>query len=134
MDTNKDLRWKQRFQNFEKAFLQLSDAVDKIEKLDTLSKEGLIQRFEYTLELSWKTLKDYLESKEVIAKFPKDVIKQSFQADLIDNGEIWMNMLEKRNLLTHTYDEKIFITAINAINNLYFDQIKKLYQYLKNEY
>lgn len=134
MDTNKDLRWKQRFQNFEKAFLQLSDAVDKIEKLDTLSKEGLIQRFEYTLELSWKTLKDYLESKEVIAKFPKDVIKQSFQADLIDNGEIWMNMLEKRNILTHTYDEKIFITAINAINNLYFDQIKKLYQYLKNEY
>jgi nucleotidyltransferase substrate binding protein (TIGR01987 family) len=134
MDTNKDLRWKQRFQNFEKAFLLLSDAVDKIEKLDTLSKEGLIQRFEYTLELSWKTLKDYLESKEVIAKFPKDVIKQSFQADLIDNGEIWMNMLEKRNLLTHTYDEKIFITAINAINNLYFDQIKKLYQYLKNEY
>jgi nucleotidyltransferase substrate binding protein (TIGR01987 family) len=133
MDNLKEIRWRQRFQNFEKAFLNLQFAVEAIATLDKLSREGLIQRFEYTFELSWKTLKDYLEAKELIANFPKDVIKLAFQADLINNGEIWMQMLEKRNLLTHTYDEIIFNNAIDEITRLYFDEIKKLYILLKNE-
>ena len=72
----KEIRWKQRFQNFEKAFLQFDEAVSTIDELSVLEKEGLIQRFEYTFELAWKTLKDYLESQEVEAKFPREVIKK----------------------------------------------------------
>ncbi len=130
---HKETRWKQRFSNFEMAFLRLQEAVEDFENLNRLSKEGLIQRFEYTLELAWKTLKDYLESKEEIAKFPKDVVKKSFQANLIEDGEVWMEMLEKRNLLSHTYEEGIFNQVLIEITGTYFQQIKKLYDFLKNE-
>ncbi len=133
MENKKEIRWKQRFQNFEKAFLQFQKAVNSFENLDDLSKEGLIQRFEYTLELAWKTLKDYLENEEIIAKSPKDTIKNAFQIDIIDNGELWMLMLKDRNLMAHTYDEDNFNTALKNITNLYFDEIKKLYKFLKNE-
>jgi nucleotidyltransferase substrate binding protein (TIGR01987 family) len=130
---HKDIRWKQRFSNFEQAYMRLKEAVEDFDTLNRLAKEGLIQRFEYTLELAWKTLKDYLESKEEIAKFPKDVIKKAFRADLIDDGETWMEMLEKRNLLSHTYEEQIFNEVLAEITGPYFIQINKLYDLLKNE-
>ena len=64
----KSIRWRQRFVNFEKAYQKLREPIIDFEKLNRLEKEGLIQRFEYTFELAWKTLKDYLESQEVIVK------------------------------------------------------------------
>lgn len=133
MDTKKEIRWQQRFANFEKAFLQLQSAVKSIDSLDDLSKEGLIQRYEYTLELAWKTLKNFLESKAVVARFPKDVIRHAFQTELIEDGELWMEMLKQRNLLSHTYDEEIFKAAIESIVNTYFYEIEKLYVLLKDE-
>ncbi len=133
MTDNKEIRWKQRFINFNKAFIQLNNAIDIVSQIDDLAKEGLIQRFEYTLELAWKTLKDFLESKGVIAKFPNDVIRQAFQAELISNGELWLEMLQERNLLSHTYDEEIFRYSIEKIVNSYFSEIEKLHFYLKNE-
>jgi nucleotidyltransferase substrate binding protein (TIGR01987 family) len=130
---NKDIRWKQRFNNFEKAFKQLSEAHERLNQLDDLAKEGFIQRFEYTLELAWKTLKDYLEDQGFMVKFPREVIKQAFQVELIDDGEIWMKMLKKRNLLAHTYNESLFYEALKDIKNEYYPEIKKLYILLKNE-
>lgn len=129
----KEIRWKQRFENFKIAFKRLSEAVNNINNLDDLSKEGLIQRFEYTFELAWKTLKDYLEYKGEIAKFPRDVLKKAFQTELIDNGEIWFEMLDKRNLIAHIYDEDIFNTVINLIRSSYYKEIYKLYNFLLNE-
>lgn len=129
----KEIRWEQRFENFEKAFLQLKNAIARFDSLDDLSKEGLIQRFEYTFELAWKTLKDYLESKGVIAKFPREVIKNAFQTNLINNGEIWIDMLEKRNLPAHTYDKKNFDEALNTILKSYYTEILNLYNLLKSE-
>ncbi len=126
MESKKSIRWKQRFKNFEKA-------INSFEDLDNLSKDGLIQRFEYTLELAWKTLKDYLEAEEVIAKTPKSTIKHAFQIDIINNGELWINMLEDRNLMAHTYNETNFNIALNNIHNKYFFEIKELYTFLKNE-
>lgn len=125
------LRWKQRSQNFEKAFIRLKEAVINADNLSDLEKEGLVQRFEYTLELAWKTLKDYLSFQGVDAKFPREVIKESFAADLIEDGEIWMDMLEKRNLMSHTYEESIFLETVDNIKTIYFDEILKLYNYLK---
>lgn len=123
---NKDIRWKQRFENFEKAFIQLKDAVSRYESLDDLSKEGLIQRFEYTFELAWKTLKDYLEANGVISRFPREVLKNSFQAELLNNGEIWIDMLEKRNLLAHTYNEENFNNALDTILKSYYPEMQEL--------
>ena len=129
----KEIRWRQRFQNYEKAFIQLSDAVSQLDQLSTLEKEGLVQRFEYTFELGWKTLKDFLESKNVEVKFTRDVIKGSFKTELLDDGEIWLEMLEKRNLMAHTYDEVIFRSVLNDIESRYFDQLKKIYVLFKSQ-
>ncbi len=133
MNKNTDIRWKQRFQNFEKAFAQLKSAVTQLENLSDLEKEGMIQRFEYTFELAWKTLKDYLEEKNVDAKFPREVIKQSFKYEIINKGDIWLEMLEQRNLMAHTYEEKIFKNVVNKISQEYFAEISQVYQYLKDK-
>lgn len=128
---NKEIRWKQRFENLLRAYNQFKSAVDVFDSLSTLEKEGLIQRFEYTLELSWKTIKDYLESEEVIASFPKEVIKSAFHYEIIDDGEVWLEMLQSRNLMSHTYDEKRFNIAVNKIKNEYFSAIKQLVEFLE---
>lgn len=127
MVQQKEIRWRQRFQNFEKAFNQLKSAVELYPDLSDLEKEGLIQRFEYTFELAWKVLKDYLQGKNVDAKFPRDVIKQSFHYELIAEGEVWMDMLEKRNLIAHTYNEENFKLAVATITSSYFDVLDQLY-------
>jgi nucleotidyltransferase substrate binding protein (TIGR01987 family) len=132
-DNYKEIRWKQRFQNLDKAFKQLKDAVSRHKELDDLSLEGLIQRFEYTFELSWKTLKDFLESKGENVRFTRDVIKKSFQLDIIDDGEVWLEMLEKRNIMAHTYNEKAFKESINQIVNKYYFEIEKLVLFLEKE-
>lgn len=123
----KENRWRQRFHSFEKAFKQFYTALMDFEKLNILEKEGLIQRFEYTFELAWKTLKDYLEYQEVAVSFPREVIKAAFHHGLIEDGETWMDMLEKRNLLAHTYEEKHFQTAVLLVKDHYYKAIAQVY-------
>ena len=127
----KDIRWKQRFQNFEKAYLFLQQAVMK-QTLDDLQAAGLIQSFEFTFELAWKTLKDYLEAMGLPLRFPREVIKQAFQTELIKEGALWLEMLEKRNELTHTYDEIQTKKALATIRHRYFPAIQQVYETLKN--
>jgi len=81
----------------------LKSAVDLASKreLSELEEQGLIQAFEFTFELAWKTVKDYLEHQQVEVKFPRDVIKTGFQYQLLDEGDIWMDMLENTNLVDH---------------------------------
>lgn len=126
----KEIRWRQRFQNFKKAYSQFHSAVIIIDELSDLEKEGVIQRFEYTFELAWKTLKDYMESQEVEAGFPREVIKKAFHYGLIEDGEIWMDMLEKRNLMAHTYNEERFKLALKKIQESYYDAITQVYHLL----
>ncbi len=121
-----DIRWKQRFENFEKAYIQLLDAMERFDTLDDLGKEGLVQRFEYTFELAWKTLKDFLESKGEEVKFSRDVLKRAFQTEIIKNGEVWLDMLQKRNLMAHTYNENHFQEVVQAIVKQYFTEIQNL--------
>ncbi len=126
---NKEIRWRQRFSNFNKAFLKLQEAANLNEsEISDLEQEGLIQRFEYTFELSWKLLKDYLESKAVIERFPRDVIKEAVAGGILEDGEVWMEMLEKRNLLAHTYNESNFKKSVNLIRSSYFHAIRKLWE------
>jgi nucleotidyltransferase substrate binding protein (TIGR01987 family) len=130
---HKETRWKQRFSNFMKAYRQLEKANKGFAKLSVLEKEGMIQRFEYTFELAWKTLKDYLESRGVQVQFPRDIIKEAFSAGIIHDGDIWMDMLDNRNLMSHTYQEEIFREVIDNVHLKYFPAITRLIDYLEKE-
>jgi len=130
MNNPKDMRWKQRFHEFQKAFDQLSKALD-IETPDEVYRAGIIQFFEMTLELGWKTLKDYLESQEFDVKTPRETIQIAFQNGIIDNGHVWIDALQKRNLMAHTYDENRAREAEHLIRSMYFQELKKLIDYLQ---
>lgn len=124
-----DIRWVQRFSNFSKAFLQLENAVHLANerKLSDLEEQGLIQAFEYTHELAWKTLKDFLNDQgnnEIYGS--KDATRQAFKYELIIDGEIWMDMIKSRNNSSHTYNEAIAEEIINSIINDYFFEFQKL--------
>lgn len=126
-----DIRWIQRFENFEKAWLLLSESAVK-SSYTKLEKGGLVQFFEFTFELSWKTMKDYMEGEGVDAKFPRQVIKEAFHKHIITNGDVWMDMLDKRNLMTHTYDETKADQAVELIKTYYVPAIAEVYQYFKS--
>lgn len=124
MTEQEDIRWQQRFENYQKALQQLTIAV-KQEKYNELEEEGLIQRFEYCFELAWKTLQDLLEYKGYLdIRGARPVLEQSFQDGYISKGEEWLKMLKNRNLSTHTYNKKIAAELIKTIKNKYF----KLFQ------
>ena len=116
-------RWIYRFDNFKRAFLLLREAIEIMEtrELTQLEKEGVIQRFEYTWELTWKMLKDYLEHAGVIlpAVTPAATIKAAVAARLIGDGERWMNALDARNKMSHTYNLKTFEKIIADIRSDY---------------
>lgn len=129
---NKTIRWKQRFQNLEQAFAQLQKGLAILIPND-IEKQGIIQSFEFTFELAWKTLKDYLESQSVPAQFPRDTIKEAFHYQIIADGDVWMDMLEKRNLMAHTYDEPAANEAIRKISGAYFKALQQLVTTLKGK-
>lgn len=126
----KDTRWRQRFENFEKAYLLLASTIE-IESPSVVERGGLVQFFEVTFELSWKLLKDYLESQDVNPKFPRDTIKEAFRYELIKDGDAWMNMLNDRNLTVHTYNETKAIEIETKIRSIFFPAIQQLYILLK---
>jgi nucleotidyltransferase substrate binding protein (TIGR01987 family) len=128
----KELRWRQRYQNLRRAY-SLYDEGARAARLNRLEKEGLIQRFEYTFELSWKTMKDYLEGKGIDAAYPRDVIRSAFAFGLIGQGEVWIEMLERRNLLSHTYDEKSFEAAFDLVRGSFHESISELMRKLEKE-
>lgn len=78
----------------------------RIVKPTRTEEAGIIQTFEFTFELGWETLKDLLEAEGYAPKTPRETIKQAFQISFITNGEMWLDALEKRNVLSHAYDEK----------------------------
>jgi len=132
----KDIRWEQRFSNYRKALTKLGEAVEiwQQHELSELEKEGLIQRFEYTYELAWKTLQDLLKFKgyQDIAG-PVPVISQAFQDGYIEDGPLWMQMKKARDLSSHTYDEGTAEgIAINIVSS-YFQDFKALEKRLEKE-
>lgn len=132
MDQLKDVRWKQRFINFEKSYNLLNQYINQPIETD-LERAGIIQFFEISFELSWKLMKDYLEAQELSVKSPRETIKQAYQIGLIDDGHIWIDALSDRNLTVHTYDEKMAKKLVNDIAKVYFPELKKLYDKLVKE-
>jgi nucleotidyltransferase substrate binding protein (TIGR01987 family) len=120
---NVDVRWKQQFVNFKKALAQLEDAVilSKQRELSRLEKQGVIQAFEFTHELAWNVLKDYLEDQgEQNIRGSKDVTRYAFKVSLITDGELWMAMIQSRNASSHMYDEEVSATLFTTIVDNYY--------------
>jgi nucleotidyltransferase substrate binding protein (TIGR01987 family) len=107
---NQDIRWIQRFQNYRQALARLSEAVvlSRQRALSELEEQGLIQAFEFTHELAWNVLKDYLEAQGFVELIgSKNATRQAFKNGLLEDGEAWMDMIKARNLTSHTYQDKI---------------------------
>jgi nucleotidyltransferase substrate binding protein (TIGR01987 family) len=118
-----DVRWKQRLQNYSAALRQLSKAVAlrQTRDLSELEQQGLIQAFEFTHEMAWKVMKDYLRSlgnTQILAS--RDSTRAAFAAELIVDGEGWMAMIEGRNLSVHTYNLDIANTLTQDVVERYF--------------
>ena len=97
---------------------------------------GLVQRFEYTLELAWKTLKDRLESDGAKIKpivTPRNVIRAAYESGLIDDGRAWMDMLEDRNRMSHEYDREAFKEIAYNIHRWHLGVFAKLRELLAEE-
>lgn len=120
---NTDIRWKQRLENFKKAVAQLEEFVQQ-PVLNKFERQGLIQCFEYSFELGWKTLKDYLENGGQDVATPRAAIQLAFQAGLIGDGHSWIDALQKRNFLAHSYNEQYALQAENLIRKTYAKMLK----------
>jgi len=148
-----DIRWKQRFENYQKALYKLNQAVQKIAVdfkadeagnissdafLDDIIKEGLIQRFEYTHELAWNVMRDFLVLAGNANIFgSKDATREAFSAGLITHGEQWMEMINSRNKTSHTYNEEtadeIFVKITRAYIGLFLEFEQKMQLYYHSE-
>lgn len=147
----KDIRWEQRFRNFNKALKKLSDAVDFIKNnfslendksdevalhviLDEIVKEGLIQRFEYTHELAWNVMKDYAHyqgNTEVAGS--RDATREAFQLQLIPDGKLWMDMIGSRNKTSHTYNEETAEEIYGKILRSYYPALVEFQSTMENK-
>lgn len=123
-------RWRQRLATFGKALARMDEVVTlwHSRKLSDLERDGMIQRFEYTQELAWKLLKNYIEYQgEAQLGGSRDTIRQAFRLGLIENSEPWFDMLESRNLTSHVYDEETEMTVIERIVDTYYPILSLLH-------
>jgi nucleotidyltransferase substrate binding protein (TIGR01987 family) len=122
---DEDIRWKQRFQNYQKALGTMKNAVELAasRELSDLEKQGVIQGFEFTFELAWNVMKDFLEEQgitDIIGS--KNAVRHAFNKGLIEDGQVWMKMIEDRDLASHVYDDKTAENLFTKIVNTYFYQ------------
>ena len=125
-------RWYSRFDNFQRAFILLRQAHEQGEPLTQLEMEGFIRRFRYTMNLAWKTMKDYLESENVVLDqvSPRTVIRQAFEAGIVQQGETLQKALDACNRMSHTYSFETFKRVIADIRSDYLDAFEELHEFL----
>lgn len=120
MSEQQDIRWQQRFSNYQKALAQMAEFFDP-PQLNRREEQGLVKAFEYTYELAWNTLKDFLEYQgvgEIVGS--RDAFRTAFTAGLVTDGHVWMRMIESRNKTTHTYNEQTAQEIVEAVRAEYF--------------
>jgi nucleotidyltransferase substrate binding protein (TIGR01987 family) len=130
-----DIRWKQRFDNYKRALHQLTLAVQLMRQrpLSDLERQGVIQAFEFTHELAWNVLKDYLELEGIQGLVgSRSTLREAFKRGLVTDGEAWMDMIEKRNLSSHTYNENVAELLVAAIGEHYYSAFIALQERFEN--
>ena len=127
-----DIRWKQRFDNLQRAYKRLCSMLELMRQDpdSDVIRMAVIKSYEFTFELSWKTLKDYLAYNGIDARLPREVIKQAFATGLLVDGELWIAMLEERNLMAHTYDDARAKVAVEQIKDRYLNGLSQLQELL----
>lgn len=133
-DTGEDMtkKWQNKFENFGEALERLEESLDQGE-WNQLEKDGVIQRFEFTYELAWKTLQDYFDEQgQTDIKGPKKVIQQAFQDGLIVD-EAWSDLIVDRNTMSHQYDGNASETIFEKIKDKYFQLLCDLYNRMESE-
>lgn len=140
MKDTENIRWKQRFQNFEKALIVFKERCLDVEEHPEGSKYydafqmALVQAFEILIELSWKVLKDYLESEGYTeVQTGKRAFRQAFQDGIIENGEVWLKALEVRNLTSHVYDVSLLGELNDFVIESFLPEVEKLNDTLRAE-
>lgn len=134
-DNNKDIRWIQRFDNYQRALHALEEAVElsRQRPLTRLEQQGLIQCFEFTHELAWKTLKDFLQYRGLSGVIgSRDAARVAFREGLVIDGELWMEMVKSRNLTSHTYREEVADEIAGKILQQYYCAFCELKSTLAN--
>ena len=124
-------RFEERFNELLKATERLKEVLT--EDVNDITIDCTLHRFEFTFELAWKTMKDYLEYNGIIESIgsPREILKKAFESNLIEDGEQWIKMMLARNSLSHLYDEKTSREIYNEIKNKYINLIEKLNEKLK---
>ncbi|MFA7566329.1 MAG: nucleotidyltransferase substrate binding protein [Alkalispirochaeta sp.] len=126
MNEGSDVRWKQRLQSYDRAMVQFAKFIEKGE-LNELEEQGLIQAFEYTFELGWNLLRDYLIDRGAVDLFgSRDVIREAFSVGLVADGEVWMEMLQDRNRTSHTYNRATAEAIAEAVRRRYYSRFLDL--------
>lgn len=125
-------RVKKLYRDFENAVKNLKNAVQTA--IDDLDIDGTVKRFELCFELSWKIIKAYLEDKGIICKNPRECFKQAKLNGLIEDEKIWMDMIEDRNLLVHTYTCEDSREIFENIKKKYLNSFSTLYEFLEKEF
>ncbi len=125
-------RWRYRLASFSRAYSLLREALEHdVDALNPLEMEGLIQRFEYTFELGWKLLKDRLEYDGLALPVttPRSVVRAAYEARLIEDGEVWMDMLTDRNRTSHRYDEELIEDVVRNVQSRYLTAFGFLHEH-----
>lgn len=122
-------RWKQRKEDLKNAVTRLQEALYEENATDIVI-DGVLHRFEFSFELAWKTMKDYLEYMGIVEKTgsPREIIKSAFKAELIEDGEGWIEMMLARNTLSHLYSEEESRKIYNQIKEKYITMLEELVQ------
>ncbi|MBP3193833.1 HI0074 family nucleotidyltransferase substrate-binding subunit [Natronogracilivirga saccharolytica] len=125
MNPQQHPRWKDRFKNYQKALAQLEEFLE-LQDMNKYEEQGFVKAFEYTYELGWKTLQDFLIDQGYLQiAGPKQVIEQAYRDNYID-GEAWIRMHQARNIAAHVYDEHMIRDIVQKIRKEYQATLKQL--------
>ncbi|MDQ6859572.1 MAG: nucleotidyltransferase substrate binding protein [Verrucomicrobiota bacterium] len=130
MAPDPDIRWCQRFANFRLALARLKSAATlaRERELSDLEQQGLIKAFEFTHELAWNTMKDYVREHGSTSRVhgSRDATREAFALGIIENGDVWMKMIDHRHETAHAYDEKIADEIASVILGTYVEEFAAL--------
>ena len=132
---NKDIRWKQRFQNYKKALAAMKSAVELAasRELTDLEKQGLIKGFEFTFELAWNVMKDYLEEQGITGIVgSKGAVRQAYNKGIVNDGQVWIDMIEARNISARTYDNETANKLQKEIIETFYEKFSTFAQKMEN--
>jgi nucleotidyltransferase substrate binding protein (TIGR01987 family) len=130
-----DIRWMQRFQNYEKVLVKLQHMVQRLHATpdDEAVHMAVVQAFEFTYELGWKVLKDYLTFQGNPTTTARDSIKEAFALNIVKDGQAWIDMIQDRNLTSHVYDEATAQKLLTHVVQAYLPAFEDLLTYLKEK-